>query len=218
MKLVSLILCGVVLHAGLARAAETPKTLLEIAGVRQDAARLSDAVLIVIDAQREYVDGKLPLAGIGPSIQAAANLLQRARNAGTPIIHVVHRGKGALFDPASASFAVVAQLQPATGEMVIEKLLPNAFAGTDLAAAIARTGRKNLIIVGYMTHMCVSATARAALDLGFRSTIVAEATATRDLPDGSGGVIPAATVKSASLAALSDRFAVVVRRAQDIVD
>jgi len=46
--------------------------------------------------------------------------------------------------------------------------------------------------------------------------VVAELTATRDLPDGRGGAIPAATVQAANLAALRDRFAVVVETAAEI--
>lgn len=197
-------------------AAEMPKTLLEIAGGQQQTARLTDSVLVVIDAQREYVDGRLPLVGIAPSIREAAMLLNRARKAGTPVIHVVQKGKGGLFNPATSYFAIVPQLQPAPGETVVEKFLPNAFAGTNLAEAISRTGKKNLIIIGYMTHMCVSSTARAALDHGYRSTIVASATATRDLPDGKGVVIPASTIQAVSLAALADRFAMIVNTAGDI--
>jgi len=59
--------------------------------------------------------------------------------------------------------------------------------------------------------MCISSTARAALDLGFRTTIDATACATRDLPDGLGGTIPARTVNEVALVELSDRFAIVVR-------
>lgn len=209
-------LLGVLLQSTSIHAAEMPKTLFEMAGVKQEAAHLSDSVLVIIDAQREYVDGKLPLAGIEASIREAAILLERARKAGTPVIHVMHRGKAGLFDPATSYYKIVPQLRPVAGETVVEKTLPNAFAGTDLAKVIERTGRKNLILIGYMTHMCVSSTARVALDLGFRTTIVAGATATRDLPDGRDGVIPASTVQAASLAALSDRFAVIVQGNNDI--
>jgi len=41
--------------------------------------------------------------------------------------------------------------------------------------------------------------------------VVDAASATRDLPDGAGGVIPAEALHRATLAALADRFAVVVR-------
>ena len=62
-----------------------------------------------------------------------------------------------------------------------------------------------------MTHMCVSSTARAALDHGFRVTIDAAACATRDLPDGRGGQVDAATLNDVALVELSDRFAVIAR-------
>jgi len=57
---------------------------------------------------------------------------------------------------------------------------------------------------------------RAALELGYQSTVVASACATRDLPDGLGGIVPAAVLHRACLAALADRFAVVVERPEDL--
>ncbi len=192
-------------------AALPPKTLFQMAGVQPEPATLSKSVVVVIDAQREYVDGALPLAGIDDAINEGAKLLQRARAAGTPIIHVVHRGGGALFDPDSPYFAIIGPMSPLDGEIVIEKHLPNAFAGTSLDQTIVATGRKQMIVIGFMTHMCVSATVRASLDHGYATTVVATATATRDLPDNNNGMVPAATVQQATLSALADRFAVVVK-------
>src|SRR5262245_58013417 len=40
-----------------------PKTLLEMAGAAAKPVRLSEAVVVVIDAQHEYLDGALPLPG-----------------------------------------------------------------------------------------------------------------------------------------------------------
>ena len=62
--------------------------------------------------------------------------------------------------------------------------------------------------------MCISSTARAALDLGIPTTIVAKATATRDLPSVQGGIIAAETVQAAALAELADRFAAIVSDAE----
>jgi nicotinamidase-related amidase len=88
-----------------------------------------------------------------------------------------------------------------------------------LQKTIDATGRKELVVVGFMTHLCVSATVRSALDLGYRTTVVADATATRDLPDPlvapeAQGVQKAESVHRATLAALADRFAIVVRNAR----
>ncbi len=68
-----------------------------------------------------------------------------------------------------------------------------------------------------MTLMCVSSTVRAALDLGYRSTVVSGAVATRDLPTTDGGVIDAGSLQTASLAALADRFAVIAASADALV-
>lgn len=211
------LLFALVLSVGSALAmAAPPPTLLEMAGVHSASGRLSDSVLIVIDAQREYGDGALPLAGIDSALAEGAKLLARARAAGTPVVHVVHRSAGNLFNPQGQFFAILPPVAPREGEAVVEKRLPNAFAGTDLEQVLAATHRKHLIVVGFMTHMCVSATVRAALDHGYATTVVASVTATRNLPDGRGGTIAAAEVERASLAELADRFATVVPTQADI--
>ena len=191
-------------------------TILDLLGAPIEPARLADAVLLIIDAQREYVDGRLPLVGIDAALEAGGALLRRARAAGTPVIHVLHRGGGPLFNPRETGYQPAAPLIPQAGEAVVEKALANAFAGTDLRAILDRSGRKKLIVIGFMTHNCVSSTVRAARELGVQSTVVAEATATRDLPDGRGGVIPAAMIQAACLAGLADTMARIVHRADDI--
>jgi nicotinamidase-related amidase len=197
-----------------------PKTLLEIAGVPVAPPRLSDAVVVVVDAQREYVDGALPLSGIGAALEEIGRLLARARASAVPVIHVVHQGPpGGLFAPGSLGFAVAAPAAPAPNEVVLHKRLPNAFASTDLAERVAALKRKQVVIVGFMTHMCVEATARAAIDVGLKAAVVASGTATRDLADPlTGEVVPAAEVHRNALAALADRFATVVPNVDAVGD
>ena len=83
---------------------------------------------------------------------------------------------------------------------------------------LASHGRKNLIVVGFMTHMCVSATTRAGMDRGFNLTVVDGACATRDLPDGKGGQISADLIHRANLAALADLVATIAGGDGDIPD
>jgi nicotinamidase-related amidase len=136
----------------------------------------------------------LALSGADAAIANAARLLAAARNVGAKIFHVAHRGRpGGLFDRAAARGGILPALAPLPGEPVIEKELPNAFAGTDLKARLDAAGHRNIVLAGFMTHMCVSSTARAALDLGFR------------------GIIPAATIHDVALVELSDRFALIAR-------
>jgi nicotinamidase-related amidase len=177
----------------------------------------ADGVLLIIDAQREYTDGLLPLTGVGPAVDAIAVLLEKARVAGAPVIHVRHQTKGKAFNPSSTGYEIVKSLTPRGSEIVIDKGLPNAFTGTELAKHLAATSRKNLIVGGFMTHMCISATVRSATDHGFMSTIAADTVATRDLPDATGGAtVDAAAINRITLAALSDRFAWVVPTAAAI--
>lgn len=195
-----------------------PKTLMQMAGAEPRPFKLSESALVVIDAQREYLDGHLPLTGVEAALKQIATLLVAAREHGRPIIHVQHRGKpGGLFDPETDNFAICAEASPEAGESVIEKGLPNAFAGTGLEEALKTAGAKQLVVCGFMTHMCVSSTVRAGLDLGYGSTVVASACATRDLPAASGGVVPAAVLHEAELAALSDRFAMIAREASEVI-
>jgi len=193
-----------------------PHTILQMSGAPLHPAPLDRAALVLIDHQREYVDGALPLSGMGAAVTAAADLLALARRHGVPVFHVLHHGKpgAAAFDPAGPGVAVIDALAPLPEEATVIKSLPNSFAGTDLHARLQAAGRPELIIAGFMTHGCVSATARAAIDLGYRVTLVAAACATRDLPhaDG-GGVLAAADLHRAALAALADRVAVVAATA-----
>ncbi len=188
------------------------KTLLELAGADLTPAKVRDASLVLIDYQNEYLKGPLALSNPEPAIANAVRLLKAARAAGSPIFHIAHKGKaGSLFDRDAERGQIVPALAPLAGEPVVEKGLPNAFAGTDLQTRLNTAGRKNVIFVGFMTHMCISASARCALDLGFRNTIDASACGTRDLPDGKGGVIPAQTVHEVALVELSDRFALIAQ-------
>ena len=191
----------------------SPKTLLEMAGAPLEPSALSAATVVMIDCQNTYVDGGLALPGVASALEEGARLLEKARAAGTPIVHIAHAGKpgGAVFDPEGHSGRIADQVTPEGDEPVVWKSLPNAFAGTDLHERLQSIGREEIIVAGFMTHMCISSSARAALDLGYRCTVVDSATATRDLPDTKGGVIAADALHRASLAALADRFAVIAR-------
>ncbi len=190
------------------------KTLLAMAGADLTPPKLADTAVVIIDAQREYVDGALPLPGAAAALDNIAALLDAARKTGAPVVHVRHKGRpGGLFDHEKTAYQPAPQAADIAGEAVVDKALPNGFAGTNLKEVLDATGRKRLVLAGFMTHMCVSSTARATLDLGFGGVVVADACATRDLPRPSGGVIAAADLHDAELAALADRFAIVCNTA-----
>lgn len=188
-----------------------PQTLRALAGLPTEPAPLRESVLVLIDCQNTYRAGTMQLSGVEPALAEAARLLARARTAGIPVFHIQHDdGPGSLYDISGPTGRISDEVAPLAGETVVTKQYPNAFVGTDLEQHLRAAGAANVILAGFMTHMCVNSTARAAFNLGFQPIVVASATATRDLPGEGDSVVPAALVQMASLAALRDLFAIVV--------
>lgn len=188
-----------------------PKTLFEMVGVEPAMAPPETVAVVLIDMQMEYVDGRLALPDAAHALAEAARLVEWARSAGRPVIHVQQQGRaGGLFGPDGPGFAIAPAVAPRPGETSLVKRLPNSFAGTRLEEEIRGCKVQQVIFAGFMTHMCVSSTVRAALDCGIGAAVLASACATRDLSDPEGAVVPAATLHRAELAALADRFALIV--------
>jgi nicotinamidase-related amidase len=196
------------------------KTIRDVAGLGEQSTSISDSALIIIDAQNTYCEGLMKLDGIEHALKECRVLLDRFRQADRPVFHIRHdAGPGSPYDVSSTIGQIVDSLAPAQGEPVITKNYPNSFAGTDLDSLIKKTGTNNLIIVGFMSHMCVNSTARGAFSLGYRPTVVASATATRSLPfKVTGEVIPSSILNAASLAALNDLPAAVVASPNNVPD
>jgi len=181
-------------------------------------AQLAQSTLIMIDCQNTYTRGVMELDGVQAALDEAAALLDRARSAGIPIIHIQHSdGPGSLYDIEGESGAIVDRVAPRDGEPVVVKNYPNSFVQTDLDDRLKALGAENLVLAGFMTHMCVNSTARGAFSAGFSPSVVAGATATRALP-GPDGTVSAASLQAASLAAISDMFGVVVPDNKGIPD
>ncbi len=193
------------------------QTLRQMAGADPAPHALANSAVLMIDAQLEYVSGRAVCDGVEAALEQGGKLIAKARAAGRPVIHIQHKGNpGGLFDPETDNFLIAPQVAPEGSETVINKALPNAFAGTDLETVYRGLGCDSLIIAGFMTHMCVSSTTRAALDLGIPCTVVAGACATRDLPDGQGGVVRGRELHRVELVALSDRFCPIAASVDDI--
>lgn len=200
-------------------AAAGTATLRSLTGLPDAPAALADQTLIMIDLQNTYTRGVLELDGVQAAINEAAGLLDRARTAGIPIVHVMHdAGPGSPYDVRAEIGQIVDRVGPRDGETVIVKAYPNAFAGTDLGERLQSADGKDLLLAGFMTHMCVSSTARGAFSLGHRPSVVAAATATRPLPGPDGREVAASALQAASLAAIADLFGVVVPTAADVTD
>lgn len=192
-------------------------TLRGLSGLSSEPAPLRGSALVMIDLQNTYREGVMRLEGVELALQEAAALLARAREAGIPIFHVRHdAGPGSPYDITAPVGQISDEVAPQDNEPVITKAYPSSFVGTDLQGQLESAGVKDVVLAGFMTHMCINSTARSAFSLGFRPTVVASATATRDLPAPDGSIVPASQLQAASLAALADLFAVVAQKQTDI--
>jgi nicotinamidase-related amidase len=194
-----------------------PTTLRNLVGLPKAPASLAESTLVMVDLQNTYTRGVMELENVQPAIDQAAELLDRARSAGIPIVHVMHdAGEGSPYDVRAEIGQIVDRVAPRDGETVIVKNFPNSFTGTDLNERLA--SGSNLILAGFMTHMCINSTARGAFSLGHNPAVVAGATATRALPGTDGTPVSAAALHAASLAAIADLFGVVIPNPADIPD
>jgi nicotinamidase-related amidase len=195
-------------------------TLRALTGMTPDPAPISKSALVLIDCQQTYREGIMQLVDVEPALEEAAALLKRFRDAGRPVIHIMHdAGPGTPYDITAPLGQIADSVAPIAGEPVIIKKFPSAFEQTELDAELKKLGVENVVYVGFMTHMCVNSTVRASFNHGYANMVVAGATATRSIPNAASGAdMPAAQLHDASLSALADMFAVVVPHATDVPD
>jgi len=183
-----------------------------ILGATPSTPSTSDSVLIVIDAQNEYMNGKLAIKNLPHSLHKIAGLLQTYRSAGGDIIHVVHNTPdGApVFTPNTELSQIMDIVKPVSNEIVINKTAPSAFTKTDLVSHLQKLGKNRLVLVGYMAHVCVSSTTRSATEHGYDVTVVKDAIGDRDIPGATAEVLVETVC-----AELGDTFATILS-AKDI--
>ncbi len=109
-----------------------------------------------------------------------ADLLTRARAAGTPVTFVQHcEGEGG-FKPGSTGWQIHPAIAPKAGEPVIEKWACSSFYKTDLDQRLRAAGIENLVIAGLQTEFCIDTACRVAQTLGYHVTLAADAHSTFD--------------------------------------
>ena len=161
-KTILLFLCLILTNGFLAAQEQTPGTA-------------SKTALVLIDIQDFYFDTtKAPLTGRFDATENAKAILDNCRKRGDEVVHVKHKGGGEIHELVS----------PLSGEMVIVKENVSCFRDTPLLEYLREKEVEQLVIVGMMTHMCVEAATRAADDLGFKTILIHDACATRDLKFG----------------------------------
>ncbi|MEU1490688.1 cysteine hydrolase family protein [Streptomyces sp. NPDC005776] len=174
--------------------------------------------LLVVDVQKAGVTGDRAVPGAAALLERTADLLTRARRSGALVVHLQNDGApGTGDEPHSPGWALHLPVEAGPTECVIRKTRDDGFAGTPLGALLAGAGVESVAVCGVMSEMCVQATARTALALGYRVVLPHDAHATQDIPAAPGisASVPAAVVSRVAAWAISGD-AEVTARASDV--
>nr|WP_180218369.1 isochorismatase family protein [Streptomyces albus] len=166
--------------------------------------------MIVVDMQTAFVAGEDTVVEADRVLDRTRTLLAAAREAGALVVHLQNDGpEGASDEPGTPGWELY--LAPAPGEHVIRKEEDDGFHDTELRGLLEAHGVGALAVCGVMSEMCVSATVRTALRLGYRVVLPHDAHGTYDIPAAPhiSEVVPAAMAARAAEWALGDEVEIV---------
>lgn len=109
---------------------------------------------------------------------AGVQVIYTTRHADTAGVKSTHRK---MADEREEDYAILPELAPIPGELVVYKERASAFFGTPLITHLRRLGAESLIICGESTSGCVRASTVDAYSYGFHNVVVEECTYDRSL-------------------------------------
>ncbi|MFF7246871.1 isochorismatase family protein [Embleya sp. NPDC008237] len=176
------------------------------------------SALLVVDVQMAFVTGAGAVPDAERVVERAAMLIARARASGALVVHLQNDGPvGADDETGTPGWELRLPVEAGPREVVIRKTEDDGFDGTPLADLLTRAGVAGVSVCGVMSEMCVGATARAALERGYRVVLPHDAHATYDIPAAPGisAAVPAPMVSRVAEWALGDEVEIVAH-AEDV--
>jgi nicotinamidase-related amidase len=149
---------------------------------------ITQSALLVIDVQDSFK--ATPRWEQRSSLTFEANvdrLLGAYRDAGLPVIFILHTDEDEYFRPGSRWVKLMDFIAAGAGEPVLVKSTRNAFTSTGLRQILDSRGVRRLAIAGIQTEQCCETTARLAADLGYDVDFVIDATLTFPIADEETG-------------------------------
>ena len=154
--------------------------------------------LLVIDVQNGVVDFA---RNRNVTVNRIAELVERARSAGTDVIWVQHSEEDMPIE--SEYWQIVPELKPDKSERIIHKLWRSAFEETDFEDVLEELKVDHLVVTGAQTNYCVRHTIHAAIERGLDVTLIEDAHTTID-ESWNGFTIPAEMIIAELNRACSD--------------
>lgn len=147
--------------------------------------------LLVIDVQREYFDGALPVRHPINHLENILNVMDQAQKAKVPTIVVRHHQPDAdspVFRHGSDMWQLHDEVQSRPRDLLIDKQLPGSFTNTKLEDFLKAHEIESVAISGYMTQVCCDTTARQAFHRGYQVDFLNDSTGTLDVANKAGSV------------------------------
>lgn len=173
--------------------------------------------LIVVDIQNDYFPGGMwTLNQTDAAAAKAAQVITAFRESGDLVVHIRHEftsQDAPFFRPGSEGAQIHPSVINKPDEPVVLKHFINSFRETELKQVLDEHDVDEIVVVGNMSHMCVDGITRAAVDFGYKTTVLHDACTTLEL-EFDGVKVPAAHVHAAFMAALSFGYAPVISTAE----
>src|SRR5262249_8775708 len=136
----------------------------------------------VVDMQEGLRRGA-PKHDLVAVVERINRLAQRVRNAGGAVFFVLHAGPvGDAFETLTPGGHLVKTINTQPGISAIRKNEHDPFPGTCLQSDRAKLRAERLLVAGWATDLCVDATIRSAVPLGFKVVAVADCHTVSDRP------------------------------------
>ncbi len=135
---------------------------------------VNDVALLLIDIQLGFIEVDEPVYQAQEMLSRFKSLLNKARYAGVPVIYLRHDNEPTIDGPIHPKIA------PSKHDLVISKQTPNSFFETNLHQQLQLRGIKRLVIAGFQSEMCITATSMRARELGYEIILVEDGHSTFD--------------------------------------
>lgn len=171
-----------------------------------------NTALLIIDVQKGFDEPYWGRRNNPHMEHRILELLSAWRSADRLVVHAKHMSENSQspLRPGQPGNEFKNGFAPLPNEPVVEKRVNSCFIGTSLETSLRERGIDGVVIVGLTTNHCVSTTVRMASNLGFKTWLVSDATATFDRTSPDGILYRAEEMHAMTLCDLHGEFAVVV--------